>query len=40
MNQLGKVLNKKGGSVDSNREWEVGNKSNYDEIDDERQLKR
>ena len=37
--QPGKVLNKKGGSTDSNREWEVG-KSNYDEVDDERKLRR
>ena len=37
--QLGKVLNKKGGSADSNREWEVG-KGNYDDVDDERKLKR
>ena len=34
-----KVLNKKGGSVDSNREWEVG-KGTYDDVDDERSLKR
>ena len=37
--QLGKVLNKKGGSADSNREWEVG-KGDYDEVDDERKLRR
>jgi hypothetical protein len=30
----------KEGSRDQNREWEVGHKSNYDEVDDERQLKR
>ena len=30
----------KEGSRDQNREWEVGRKSNYDEVDDERQLKR
>ena len=30
----------KDGSHDQNREWEVGRKSNYDEVDDERQLKR
>lgn len=28
-----------GGASDSNREWEVGNKSNYDDIDDGRSLK-
>ncbi len=27
----------KEGSRDQNREWEVGRKSNYDEVDDERQ---
>ena len=37
--QLDKVLNNKGGSADSNREWEVG-KGNYDDVDDERKLKR
>ena len=35
----GKILKKKGGSADSNREWEVG-KGNYDDVDDERKLKR
>lgn len=30
----------KEGSRDQNREWEVGHKNNYDEVDDERQLKR
>ena len=30
----------KDGSRDQNREWEVGRKSNYDGVDDERQLKR
>ena len=30
----------KEGSRDQNREWEVDRKSNYDEVDDERQLKR
>ncbi len=30
----------KEGSRDQNREWEVGRKGNYDEIDDGRQLKR
>ena len=30
----------KEGARDQNREWEVGRKSNYDEVDDERQLKR
>ena len=34
-----KLLNKTGGSTDNNREWEVGNQD-YDEIDDERKLKR
>ncbi len=28
-----------GGAVDSNREWEVGNNRNYDDIDDDRSLK-
>ena len=37
--QPGNALNKKGGSADSNREWEVG-KVNYDEVDDERKLRR
>lgn len=36
---LGKILKKKGGSTDSNREWEV-EKGNYDDVDDERKLKR
>lgn len=35
----GKILIKKGGSTDSNREWEV-EKGNYDDVDDERKLKR
>ena len=35
----GKILKKKGGSTDSNREWEV-EKGNYDDVDDERKLKR
>ena len=30
----------KEGSRDQNREWEVGHNTRYDEIDDERQLKR
>ena len=30
----------KGGSHDQNREWEVGHHTRYDEIDDDRQLKR
>ena len=30
----------KDGSRDQNREWEVGHNTRYDEIDDERQLKR
>jgi len=37
--QLGTVLNKKGGSADSNREWEVG-KGNYEDVDDESKLRR
>lgn len=36
---LGK-LNKKGiGSHSANREWEVGKKTNYDEVDDGHSLK-
>lgn len=35
-----KVANQNGGSSDSNREWEVGSKGNYDDIDDEQRLKR
>lgn len=34
-----KIINKKGGSADSNREWEVG-KNGYDDTDDERKIKR
>lgn len=35
-----KVLQQSGGSKDGNREHEVGGHSNYDDIDDERRLKR
>lgn len=28
-----------GGASDSNREWEVGNRTRYDDIDDDRSLK-
>ena len=35
-----KVANQNGGSADNNREWEVGSKGNYDDIDDEQRLKR
>ena len=35
-----KVLQQSGGSEDANREHEVGSHGNYDDIDDERHLKR
>lgn len=35
-----KVLQQSGGSKDGNREHEVGGHGNYDDIDDERKLKR
>ena len=35
-----KLVNQRGGSSDGNREWEVGSKGNYDDIDDEQKLKR
>ena len=35
-----KVLQQSGGSKDANREHEVGSHDNYDDIDDERHLKR
>ena len=35
-----KVLQQQGGSKDGNREHEVGGHNNYDDIDDERKLKR
>lgn len=35
-----KALQQQGGSKDSSREHEVGGHGNYDEIDDERKLKR
>lgn len=34
-----KIINKKGGSSNSNREWEVG-RTGYDDVDDDRKLKR
>ena len=34
-----RIITKKGGSCDNNREWEVGN-TGYDDIDDDRKLKR
>ena len=37
---LRKPSNIQGGSHDQNREWEVGHNSRYNDIDDERQLKR
>ena len=37
---ISKVLRLKVGSNNGNREWEVGKHSNYDDIDDERGLKR
>ena len=37
---LRKPANIQGGSHDQNREWEVGHNSRYNDIDDERQLKR
>jgi len=37
---LRKPTTTKEGSRDQNREWEVGHNSRYDEIDDDRQLKR
>ena len=38
--QIRKPANIQGGSHDQNREWEVGHNSRYNDIDDERQLKR
>jgi len=35
-----KALQQQGGSKDGSREHEVGDHGNYDEIDDERKLKR
>ena len=35
-----KALQQQGGSKDGSREHEVGGNGNYDEIDDERKLKR
>lgn len=35
-----KALQQQGGSKDGSREHEVGGHGNYDEIDDERKLKR
>ena len=37
---VGRLVNQRGGSSDGNREWEVGSKGNYDDIDDEQKLKR
>ena len=38
--RIRKLSNIQGGSRDQNREWEVGHNSRYNDIDDERQLKR
>jgi len=38
--RIRKPANIQGGSHDQNREWEVGHNTRYNEIDDERQLKR
>jgi hypothetical protein len=38
--QIQKPSITKDGSRNQNREWEVGHKTNYNEVDDERQLKR
>ena len=38
--RIRKPSNIQGGSRDQNREWEVGHNSRYNDIDDERQLKR
>ena len=38
--RIRKPANIQGGSHDQNREWEVGQNSRYNDIDDERQLKR
>ena len=38
--RIRKPANIQGGSHDQNREWEVGHNSRYNDIDDERQLKR
>ncbi len=40
VHDIKRILSKKGGSKDGNREHEVGSRGNYDEIDDERKLKR
>ena len=40
VNGLSRVLNQNAGSHNGNREWEVGKHNNYDDIDDERGLKR
>ena len=38
INAIASLLRHKAGSQDSNREWEVGGNSRYDDIDDERTL--
>ena len=40
VNGLSRVLNQNAGSHNGNREWEVGKHNNYEDIDDERGLKR
>jgi hypothetical protein len=40
INSASRVLNQNVSSHNGNREWEVGKHNNYDEIDDERGLKR
>jgi hypothetical protein len=38
INAIASLLRHKAGSQDSNREWEVGGNSRYEDIDDERTL--
>jgi hypothetical protein len=40
INAIANLLRHKAGSRDGNREWEVGGKSRYNDIDDNRDLKR
>lgn len=40
VNGLSRILNQNVGSHNGNREWEVGKHNNYEDIDDERGLKR
>ena len=40
VNGLSRILNQNAGSHNGNREWEVGKHNNYEDIDDERGLKR